>query len=132
MTTSQVILKHFLARDTVTVARDLLGCQLRYQTTQGILAGYIVETEAYLGQRDQAAHAYAGRRTKSNQALYAPAGTIYIYSIYGQFLLNVITQAVDIPQGILIRGLEPTEGTKHNGGPSRFEKVGTTINEWAW
>lgn len=110
MATSQVTLKRFLERDTVTVARDLLGCQLRYQTAQGTLAGYIVETEAYLGQQDQAAHAYAGRRTKSNQALYAAAGTVYIYSIYGQFLLNVITQAVDVPQGVLIRGLEPCLG----------------------
>lgn len=103
---------YFEQADTVTLAKRLLGKQLFYQSPAGLLSGYIVETEAYLGQSDQAAHAFGGHRSAKNEALYHEAGTIYIYTIYGQFLLNLITQAVGVPQGILIRGLEPHYGLK--------------------
>ncbi|ANK62807.1 DNA-3-methyladenine glycosylase [Loigolactobacillus backii] len=105
------MLDDFLAgRSTVEIARDLLGKKICYQTPQGIISGYIVEDEAYLGQCDRAAHAFGGHRSKKNEALYWPAGTIYIYTIYGQFLLNIITQKKGNPQGILIRGVEPDAG----------------------
>lgn len=101
---------YFEQADTTTLAKRLLGKQLFYRSAAGLLSGYIVETEAYLGQLDQAAHAFAGHRSAKNEALYHEAGTIYIYTIYGQFLLNLITQAEGVPQGILIRGLEPHHG----------------------
>ncbi|MFC6171321.1 DNA-3-methyladenine glycosylase [Loigolactobacillus jiayinensis] len=101
---------YFEQTATVTVAQQLLGAQLIYHSSAGLLSGYIVETEAYLGELDQAAHAFAGHRSAKNEALYRAGGTIYIYTIYGQFLLNVITQPAGVPQGVLVRGLQPNLG----------------------
>lgn len=102
--------EYFEQTGTITIAQQLLGKQLFYQGPAGLLSGYIVETEAYLGEKDQAAHAFAGHRSAKNEALYHAGGTIYIYTIYGQFLLNVITQPEGVPQGVLIRGLQPNLG----------------------
>ncbi|MFD0897630.1 DNA-3-methyladenine glycosylase [Loigolactobacillus binensis] len=101
---------YFEQGDTTTLARQLLGKQLFYHSPAGVLSGYIVETEAYLGELDRAAHAFAGHRSPKNEALYQAGGTIYIYTIYGQYLLNVSTQPQGVPQGILIRGLQPHLG----------------------
>lgn len=92
--------------DTTVAAKALLGAALRV----GECAGLIVETEAYLGQTDRAAHAFAGRRTKTNAALYGPAGTIYVYQMRQYCLLNLVTQPAGTPQGILIRAVQPTSG----------------------
>ncbi|NVY96699.1 DNA-3-methyladenine glycosylase [Lactobacillus sp. DCY120] len=100
----------FSGKSTAELSRDLLGHELSYQTPAGILAGIIVEAEAYLGAKDSAAHAYKGRRTPANEALYGPPGTIYIYTLRGHHMLDIATQAQDQPEGILIRGLEPTQG----------------------
>lgn len=83
---------------------------LTYQSPKGLVGGWIVETEAYLGQLDSAAHAFKGRRTASNEPLYGPPGTVYIYSIHGRYLLDVAAQAKDVPQGVLIRAVEPFIG----------------------
>lgn len=95
---------------TVDIAQGLLGCLLTYDDGQHICGGRIVETEAYLGEADEASHAYQSRQTKSNQALYGPGGSLYVYTMRGLFLLNIVTQAVHTPQCVLIRGLEPTLG----------------------
>lgn len=75
-----------------------------------MLSALIVETEAYLGQKDSTAHAYRGHRSPANEALYGPPGMIYIFSLRGQLMLNFITQKRNVPQGILIRGIEPLTG----------------------
>ncbi|MFD1428639.1 DNA-3-methyladenine glycosylase [Lacticaseibacillus mingshuiensis] len=91
---------------TITSARDLLGCVL----TVGACSGLIVETEAYLGEGDRAAHAFGGRRTPRNSALYDAAGTVYVYQMRQYCLLKLVTQAKAVPQCVLIRALEPLTG----------------------
>jgi DNA-3-methyladenine glycosylase (3mg) len=102
----------FNHRPTEEIARAILGKRLVYHSSQGLLSSYIVETEAYLGEKDSTAHAYQGRRTPANEALYGPPGTIYIFRLRGYMMLNVITQNPGTPQGILIRAAEPNCGRK--------------------
>lgn len=76
---------------TDQIAQKLLGTTLNYRNPDGqLFSGLIVETEAYLGELDSAAHAFKGRHTAANDPLYGPAGTIYIYSIYGHYLFDVV------------------------------------------
>ncbi len=111
MTTSQPAAPSFFTnRSTQAIAQDLLGTHLLYTSHQGTLGGLIVEAEAYVGTDDTAAHAYNGRRTPFSEPLYHEPGTIYIYQLRGFFLFDIVTQAVDQPQGILIRAIEPTHG----------------------
>ncbi|TGD20293.1 DNA-3-methyladenine glycosylase [Levilactobacillus suantsaiihabitans] len=100
----------FTGRPTAQIAQDLLGHELIYQTPAGTMSGWIVEAEAYLGEQDTAAHAFNGRYTAANAALYDAPGTIYIYILRGYYMLDVATQAAGTPQGILIRGIEPHQG----------------------
>ncbi|KRL75702.1 DNA-3-methyladenine glycosylase [Secundilactobacillus paracollinoides] len=102
--------KFFTDGTTPEIAQRLLGCRIQYETPNGPLTGLIVETEAYVGPSDAAAHAFAGRRTKRNEALYDAPGTIYMFQSRQYVLLNFITQPVDVPEGILIRGVEPEQG----------------------
>ncbi|MGF7437470.1 DNA-3-methyladenine glycosylase [Lentilactobacillus senioris] len=96
---------------TDQIAQKLLGTTLNYRNPDGqLFSGLIVETEAYLGELDSAAHAFKGRHTAANDPLYGPAGTIYIYSIYGHYLFDVATQEAGVPQGVLIRAIQPTVG----------------------
>lgn len=102
---------NFYDSDTTDqIAKKMLGTLLTYDSPNGLVGGRIVETEAYMGERDSAAHAFNGKRTASNEPLYGPPGTIYIYSIHGRYLLDVATQAKDVPQGVLIRAIQPTIG----------------------
>lgn len=94
------------ATPTRQIARELLGATLQVAGC----AGLIVETEAYLGETDRAAHAFGGRRTKTNGALWAPAGTVYVYQMRQYCLLNLVTQPRGVPQCVLIRAIEPTLG----------------------
>ncbi len=71
----------------------------------------IVETEAYLGVEDRAAHTFGGRRTPRNESMYRDGGTAYVYAIYGlHFCLNVVAGAPDHPVAALVRALRPVEG----------------------
>jgi DNA-3-methyladenine glycosylase len=98
--------RSFFARDTATVARDLLGAVLRH----GPLAGRIVETEAYLGSGDQAAHSFAGL-TQRTRAIFGPPGHAYVYFSYGlHCCLNFVAEPEGTPGCVLIRALEPLEG----------------------
>ncbi|NLZ30641.1 MAG: DNA-3-methyladenine glycosylase [Methanomicrobiales archaeon] len=99
----------FYARDTVTVAKDLLGCLLVHQGEGGTVAGWIVEDEAYL-KGDPAAHSYRGE-TKRNRVLFGPPGRVYTYLIYGlHTCVNVAMGPVGTGEAILIRALEPALG----------------------
>jgi len=100
----------FFNRDPRHVARALLGRLLVRKTPRGILAGRIVETEAYLGQGDEAAHATAGR-TARNSVLFGPPGHAYVYFIYGNhYCLNVSCLPDGVPGCVLLRALEPVAG----------------------
>jgi DNA-3-methyladenine glycosylase len=100
----------FFNRDPRRVARALLGKVLIRKTPAGIRAGRIVETEAYLGRGDAAAHAAAGR-TARNAVLFGPPGHAYVYFIYGKhYCLNVSCLPDRVPGGVLFRALEPVAG----------------------
>jgi DNA-3-methyladenine glycosylase len=100
----------FYDRPTEIVARELLGATLEHRTSEGIVAGKIVETEAYVGEHDLACHAAAGR-TERTDVLYGPPGTSYVYFIYGMYwCVNAVTRAPGEPSAVLIRALEPVMG----------------------
>jgi len=102
----RILKRSFYARETVAVARELLGCVLRV----GPCAGRIVETEAYLGLDDLAAHASRGI-TDRTRIIFGPPGHAYIYLIYGMYeCLNLIAEPEGTPGCVLIRALEPLEG----------------------
>jgi len=102
--------REFYARDTEIVARELLGAILECRTRDGIAAGSIVETEAYLGEHDLACHAAAGR-TERTAPLYGPAGIAYVYFIYGRYwCFNAVTRAEHAPSAVLVRAIEPVQG----------------------
>jgi DNA-3-methyladenine glycosylase len=100
----------FQGRPTAEIAQALLGHSLTIQTKQGKLGGWIVETEAYVGTRDRAAHSYGGRRSQANEGLYRAGGTLYIYAQRQYFFFDVATQAAGTPEGILVRAIEPVWG----------------------
>jgi len=100
----------FFNRDPRRVSRDLLGKVLVRRHGRELLAGRIVEVEAYLGTGDPAAHAAAGR-TVRNDVLFGPPGHAYVYFIYGNhYCLNVSCLPDGVPGCVLIRGLEPVGG----------------------
>jgi len=100
----------FFNRDPRRVSRDLLGKVLMRCHGRELLAGRIVEVEAYLGTGDLAAHAAAGR-TARNDVLFGPPGHAYVYFIYGNhYCLNVSCLPDGVPGCILIRALEPVGG----------------------
>ncbi len=102
----------FYARATQVVARDLLGAALCHQTSDGLLAGRIVEVEAYLGHGDPAAHSSAGR-TRRTAVVFGPPGHAYIYRIYGiHHCLNVVAEPDGQPGCVLVRAIEPLCGVR--------------------
>lgn len=100
----------FFDRDPQVVAREILGKLLVRRQAGKLLAGRIVEVEAYLGEDDPAAHAAAGR-TSRNSVLFGPPGRAYVYFIYGNhYCLNVSCLPDGVPGCVLIRALEPVIG----------------------
>lgn len=102
----------YLRDDTLQIARELLGKILVVPTENGErVSGIIVETEAYLGAIDKAAHSYNNRRTKRTETMFAIGGTAYIFFIYGMYYqFNVVVGEIDSPHAVLIRAVEPLEG----------------------
>lgn len=114
--------RSFYHRDPVTVACALLGQRLVRVHGGKRLAGLIVETEAYLGIPDKAAHTYNGRHTPRNASMWGDGGHAYVYFTYGMHhCINVVCGCAGDPVAVLIRALEPTEGLKlmrqHRGQP---------------
>jgi DNA-3-methyladenine glycosylase len=104
--------RSFYARDAATLARALLGRHLVRVLDDGTrLAGRIVETEAYLGVLDRAAHSFGGLRSARNAAMWGEAGHAYVYFVYGMhYCMNVVAGVAGHPAAVLIRALEPLEG----------------------
>ncbi len=110
MPPSQKITRDFYARDTLTVARELIGMHLVHAQGGTRRAGRIVETEAYQGPEDLAAHSSRGR-TPRTEVMFGPPGYAYVYFIYGFWhCLNVVTAAQGVPHAVLLRALEPVTG----------------------
>ena len=97
--------------DTLQIARELLGKTLVVPDENGVrISGKIVETEAYLGVEDKAAHSYNNRRTTRTETMFALGGTAYIFFIYGMYYqFNVVTGEIGTPHAVLIRAVEPLE-----------------------
>ena len=103
---------HFYDRpDVVLIAKELIGKIIVTNFEGKITSGRIVETEAYIGLTDRASHSFGGKRTARNEHMYAAAGTAYVYICYGMHhLFNVVTNAKNIPDAVLIRAVEPITG----------------------
>src|SRR5215471_7566073 len=107
---AHVLPRSFFNRDPRRVARELLGKLVVRRHGRRLLAGRIVEVEAYLGADDLAAHAAAGR-TARNEVLFGPPGHAYVYFIYGMYYcLNFSCLPDGEAGGVLIRALEPVAG----------------------
>ena len=103
--------RDFYLRDGITVARELIGKILVHETPMGRRSGRIVETEAYLGKKDAAAHSYKGDPCGRTRIQYGQGGYAYIYMIYGvHYCMNVVANLPGEPEAVLIRALEPLEG----------------------
>ncbi|MCH8569275.1 MAG: DNA-3-methyladenine glycosylase [Balneolales bacterium] len=99
--------------DVVQIAKELLGCVLVTNISGKVTAGRIVETEAYAAVGDKACHAHLGKFTKRTKTMFEKGGTAYVYLCYGiHNLFNVVCNKKGIPEAVLIRALEPVEGTE--------------------
>lgn len=122
--TGRPLTRAFYARDTVRVARDLLGCYMVSTVDGRRAAGRIVEVEAYVGPHDPAAHGFGNRRSARNASMFGPPGMAYVYRIYGlHWCINAVTEREGYPAAVLIRALEPVAGygvmAERRGRPDR-------------
>ncbi len=114
--------REFYDRDSVLVAKELLGKILVHETNGQRISAKIVETEAYMGVEDKAAHSYGGKRTPRVEVMYGSSGFSYIFMIYGMHCcFNIVTNEKEKPQAVLIRAAEPLEGVEWMA-QKRFEK----------
>ena len=110
MTRRGILPLSFFRRGTLTVARGLIGMHLVHADRGRLRVGRIVETEAYLGPHDRAAHSFRGR-TPRTEVMFGPPGRAYVYLIYGFWnCLNVVTGSRGVPHAVLVRALEPVTG----------------------
>ncbi|ATX85059.1 MULTISPECIES: DNA-3-methyladenine glycosylase [Bacillus amyloliquefaciens group] len=134
----------FYQRPSVELAPLLLGCLLVKETDEGTASGFIVETEAYMGAEDRAAHSFGNRRTKRTEIMFHEAGRIYTYVMHTHTLMNVVAADIGIPQAVLIRAAEPHEGQflmesrrpgrpprEWTNGPGKLTKaMGISMNDY--
>lgn len=100
----------FYLQDAIAVAQQLLGKILVRRVGEKRYYFKIVETEAYMGEIDKAAHSYKGKRTARTEVIFHKGGTIYIYFIYGMYYcLNIVANEEEVPQAVLIRAVEPMD-----------------------
>jgi DNA-3-methyladenine glycosylase len=107
---SSLLQRDFYQRNTLEVARQLLGARLVRLINHQRIAGIITETEAYRGEEDLGCHARAGK-TARTQVMYGPPGHAYVYFTYGMhWCLNCVTEEEGFPAAVLIRSVLPREG----------------------
>jgi len=134
-----ILSRDFYDRSTLQVARELIGARLVRILDGQKLVGLITETEAYIGQKDLACHAKAGR-TPRTAVMFEEPGHAYVYFTYGNhWMLNVVTERVGFPAAVLIRAIQPIEGVdvmleRRNGrdtlGPGKLtQALGVTKSE---
>ncbi len=100
---------NFYNRNTKQLAKDLLGKIHVRNFSNKLLAGRIVETEAYLCKNDEASHSFRGKSTR-NKVMFSSSGLLYVYQIYGiHFCCNVVSGIIDEGSAVLIRAIEPIE-----------------------
>ncbi|MGL5507368.1 MAG: DNA-3-methyladenine glycosylase [Paraclostridium sp.] len=100
--------RDFFRQDAITVSKSLLGKYLVRKYDKKEIITKIVETEAYMGIEDKAAHVYGDKRTDRTEPLYLDGGHIYVYLIYGMYhCLNISAKTEGIPECVLIRAVEP-------------------------
>lgn len=136
---------NFYSLPTLKLASSLLGCILIKETSEGIAAGIIVETEAYIGPSDQAAHSYKNRRTKRTEIMFGNPGHTYTYSMHTHCLFNVVSASSEEPEAVLVRSIEPfynkelmkkrrpniTNESQLTNGPGKLTKaLGITMSDY--
>jgi DNA-3-methyladenine glycosylase len=105
-----ILPNNYYSRSAVDTARDLIGKLLVRRYRSQLIAGVIIETEAYQGENDLGCHAKAGL-TPRTKIMYGPPGHAYVYFTYGmQWMLNAVCCAIGSPAAVLIRGIEPVYG----------------------
>jgi DNA-3-methyladenine glycosylase len=115
--------RDFYRRGTVRVARALAGAWLARRYRGRWYGGRIVETEAYLGSADRAAHSWGGRRTRRVEPMYADGGHLYVFLVYGMYsCANVVTRRAGIPEAVLLRAAEGPPGAPRRlmSGPGKL------------
>jgi DNA-3-methyladenine glycosylase len=133
-TPGKLLPRSYFNRPTLDVARSLIGKYLMRHTDQGVMAGLIVEVEAYVGPEDRACHASRGR-TPRTDVLFGAPGIAYVYLIYGMYhCLNVVTEADGFPAAVLIRAVEHRSSSAilidGPGRVCRSFQVDRTLNRW--
>ena len=107
-----ILPRKFYNRPTLTVARELIGARVVRIDRGKKLVGLIIETEAYISQKDLACHAKAGI-TPRTRVMFGEAGHAYVYFTYGNhWMLNVVTEKEGFPAAVLIRAIQPMEGVE--------------------
>ncbi len=97
--------------NVINIAKSLIGKVLITKKDGILTSGIITETEAYNGVNDRASHAFGGKKTARNEAMYMRGGIAYVYLCYGiHHLFNVVTNVEGIPDAVLIRAIYPLEG----------------------
>ncbi len=111
----------FYSRDTLAVARELVGMHLCVALDGRVLSARVVETEAYIGEDDRACHA-SRRTSKRARIMYGRPGVAYVYFVYGaHHMLNAVTEPEGSPAAVLIRACEPAEGLDASlSGPGKL------------
>lgn len=130
----KVIPRKFYFRNTLGIARDLLGCFLVRERSGKKIRAMITEVEAYVGEEDLACHASRGR-TPRTEVMYGNPGHAYVYMIYGMYhCLNVVTERKDFPAAVLIRAVKienvDCEKTNGPGKLCKFLHIDRKLNEW--
>jgi DNA-3-methyladenine glycosylase len=116
----------FFRRETRRVARDLVGAWIARRWRGRWYGARIVETEAYLGPEDRAAHSWGGRRTARVEPMYADGGHLYVFLVYGMHhCANVVTRHEGVAEAVLLRAAEPPEGAPPRllAGPGKLCKA---------
>ena len=120
--------RFFYERDTVGVAKELLGKVLVRRVGAAVLEGIIVEVEAYRGYDDPASHAYRGP-TRRNQVMFGEPGHAYVYFTYGMhYCLNVTTEPAGQPGAVLIRAAQPIKGIERMKKERRTDQIKNLAN----